>query len=119
MNSFRLAAFLILCLQSVASAADPVEFNRDIRPLLSDNCYACHGPDKLKRKASLRLDSEDGLRSQVVPGKPDESELFRRISAADVKERMPPRAGRPLTLAQIDTLKRWIEQGAQWQKHWA
>jgi hypothetical protein len=119
MNSFRFAAFLIVCLTSVTSAADRVEFNRDIRPLLSDHCYACHGPDKLKRKASLRLDTEDGIASQLVAGKPAESELFKRISAADVKERMPPRSGRPLTAAQVEVLRRWIEQGAKWQKHWA
>src|SRR5438874_825535 len=109
MYSFRLAILLVFCLSSIVSAADSVEFNRDIRPLLSDHCYACHGPDKLKRKASLRLDTEDGVRSQVVPGKPGESELFRRITADDVKERMPPRSGRPLTATQVDTLKRWIE----------
>src|SRR5438046_4614061 len=104
MYSFRSAAILLVGLTSVASAADSVEFNRDIRPLLSDHCYACHGPDKIKRKASLRLDTEDGVRSQVVAGKPGESELFKRITAADVKERMPPRSGRPLTAAQVDTL---------------
>src|SRR6266480_3057494 len=60
MYSFRLAAFLIVCLTSVASAVDSVEFNRDIRPLLSDHCYACHGPDKIKRRARLRLDIESG-----------------------------------------------------------
>src|SRR5439155_1128209 len=101
-------------------AAPPaVEFNRDVRGALSDHCYQCHGPDKAKRKAGLRLDTEAGLRSALVPGKPLDSELFRRITADDPKERMPPRSGRPLSSAQIDLLKRWIAEGAKWQKHWA
>src|SRR5262245_3021653 len=107
-------------LLSLLLAAPPaVEFNRDVRGILSDHCYQCHGPDKAKRKASLRLDIEAGLRSVLVSGKPQESELFRRITAEDPKERMPPRSGRPLSAAQIDVLKRWIAEGAKWQKHWA
>src|SRR3954467_28331 len=82
-----------------SSAADKnpgkVDFNRDIRPIFSENCYACHGPDKNKRKAELRLDTREGLfsvhegRHDVVAGKPGESELFRRITARDPAERMP------------------------------
>src|SRR5580700_3461976 len=74
---------------------DKIEFNRDIRPILSDNCYACHGPDKNKRKADLRLDSKEGIFSQiadhttVVPGHPEQSELFRRITETDPEDRMP------------------------------
>jgi hypothetical protein len=111
-------------------AAEPlpqvVEFNRDIRPILSDNCYACHGPDKARRKADLRLDTEEGAFADLgdhralVPGDPGKSELLRRISSDDEQESMPPKkAGRPLTERQIALVRRWIEQGAKWQKHWS
>ncbi len=109
-----------------AETPRPIEFNRDIRPILADNCYACHGPDKGKRKADLRLDTEeeafadhDGKRP-IVPGKPDKSELFRRISAEADEERMPPaKAGRKLSQQQIHLIRQWIEQGGKWQKHWS
>src|SRR5262249_35993911 len=111
-------------------AAEPlpqvVEFNRDIRPILSDNCYACHGPDKARRKADLRLDTEEGAFADLgehralVPGDPGKSELLRRISSDDEQERMPPKkAGRPLTDRQIALVRLCIEQGAMWQKHWS
>src|SRR5437868_333696 len=84
-----------------ARAADApaasVDFNRDIRPILSENCYFCHGPDKNKRKADLRLDTREGLFDEiddvrpVVPGKADKSDLFRRVTTADEKDQMPPR----------------------------
>lgn len=111
-----------------AAAADlaPVEFNRDIRPILSDTCFQCHGPDKAKRKANLRLDTEAGAFADLggyhalVAGNLEHSELFHRISAADEAKRMPPaKFARKLTLGQIDLLRRWIEQGAKWQRHWA
>src|SRR5579864_7597958 len=103
-----------------------VEFNRDIRPILSETCFGCHGPDKAKRKADLRLDSEasafadlGGYRA-IVPGDLDNSELYQRITAEDPEERMPPKeSGRALSPEQIDAIRRWIEQGAKWQKHWA
>src|SRR6202040_3081428 len=89
-----------------------VEFNRDIRSILADNCYACHGPDKNARKSGLRLDSEEGALGKrdggpvLVPGKPAESELFRRITAHEEKERMPPaRFGKKLTARQIDLVR--------------
>src|SRR5437588_8483669 len=91
-----LACLLSLIPMTGVVAQDrPIEFNRDIRPILSDNCFACHGPDKNKRKADLRLDTEEGAfgdRGEVViivPGKPEQSELFRRISTTDEKLRMP------------------------------
>jgi hypothetical protein len=103
-----------------------VEFNRDIRPILSDKCFACHGPDKNKRKADLRLDTEEGARADLggyhpfVPGKPQESEVYRKITAEDRAERMPPaKFGKTLKARQIALIKRWIEQGARWQKHWS
>jgi hypothetical protein len=103
-----------------------VEFNRDIRPILSDTCFNCHGPDQKKRKADLHFDTKEGAFADlggyraIVPGNLDKSELFRRISAEDEAERMPPvRSGRKLTRRQIELFRRWIEQGAKWQKHWA
>ena len=105
---------------------DVVEFNRDIRPILSDNCYFCHGPDKNKRKADLRLDTAEGLTGKpgelgtAVPGKPNDSELFRRITSADPELKMPPaESGKSLTPRDIALLKKWIEQGAKHEGHWA
>ena len=102
-----------------------VDFNRDIRPILSENCFTCHGPDKNKRKADLRLDSHDGIFSTikdlqtVVPGKPDKSELYRRITEKDADERMPdPKSNKRLSDREIAIIKKWIEQGAPWQGHW-
>ncbi len=96
-----------------------VEFNRDVRPILSDHCFACHGPDKNQRKADLRLDTEAGSR-EVVAGKAADSELVKRITAADPKKRMPPaKFGKPITAKQIKTLRLWVEQGAKYQKHWS
>ena len=104
----------------------PVVFNRDIRPILSDNCFTCHGPDQAKRQADLRLDLEESAladrdgRRVIVPGKPEESELYWRITADRAGERMPPaKSGKQLTRQQIDLIRRWIAEGAKWQKHWA
>src|SRR5205085_3250900 len=94
----RLASFawVIALLLAPAPRADAqpgrVEFNRDVRPILSDLCFQCHGPDKAKRKAKLHFDSEDGARRVIVAGKPAESELIRRITATDPDTRMPPPA---------------------------
>ncbi len=120
---------LAACLLSVPAAevaaqpALPVQFNRDVRPILADNCFTCHGPAKSARKAGLRLDTQDGLFAEevVVPGRPGQSKLWERISSRDPKQVMPPPAAgrKPLTPGQIETLRRWIEQGAPWQQHWA
>jgi len=103
-----------------------VNFNRDIRPILSDNCYACHGPDQKKRKAKLRLDTKDGLyekrqeHSIILPGQRPQSELYRRITTADVDDQMPPSdSGKKLSQTQIDLIGRWIDEGTPWQGHWA
>ena len=104
-----------------------VNYARDVRPILSDNCFACHGPDDQKRKAGLRLDTRDGAFTKlksgnvaVVPGKPDESELIDRIENVDPDLQMPPKkSGKQLTAAQITLLKRWVEQGAPTKAHWA
>jgi hypothetical protein len=125
-----LATLLLASSPLTARAEDPlpaqVEFNRDIRPILSDTCFTCHGPDKAKRKADLRLDLEASAKARIedhfaiVPGKPAESELIRRITTRDDEDRMPPaKAGRQLTARQVALLQRWIEQGAPWQAHWS
>jgi Protein of unknown function (DUF1553)/Protein of unknown function (DUF1549)/Concanavalin A-like lectin/glucanases superfamily/Planctomycete cytochrome C len=103
-----------------------VEFNQDIRPILSDHCYTCHGPDKANRKTELRFDTQEGAFADlggyraIVPGDLAKSEMIRRVTAADEAIRMPPvYSGRSLTAHQIDLLSRWVEQGAEWQKHWS
>ncbi len=111
---------------AAGAAPAQIEFNRDIRPLLSQNCFVCHGPDKNERQADLRLDTKEGLfsavedRTPVVPHKPDGSELLRRISSTDADERMPPAdSGKKLAPREIELIRAWIEQGAPWQGHWA
>tara|TARA_R110002072_G_scaffold146075_1_gene292814 strand:+ start:85538 stop:88756 length:3219 start_codon:yes stop_codon:yes gene_type:complete len=128
-RTFALAAAICFSgLIEAASSAEPatVDFNRDIRPILSDNCFECHGPDAEQRQAELRLDTHDGLfrkpdgYSSVVPGSFAKSELFRRITSADPDEIMPPSdSGRMLTVEQISAIKMWIESGADWQQHWS
>jgi len=98
-----------------------VDFQRDVRPILSDACFQCHGPDKATRMAGLRLDTRDGaLPRAIVPGKPLESTLYQRITQENIALRMPPLAShKVLSEAQKATLKTWIEQGAPWKEHWA
>lgn len=101
-------------------AAPPLEFNRDIRPILSEYCFTCHGPDTAKRKAGLRLDTEEGGKTVLVAGKPAESELFVRMITHDKVKHMPPASlGKTPTPAQIERIKLWIEQGAKYQPHWS
>jgi mono/diheme cytochrome c family protein len=104
-----------------------VDFTRQIRPILSENCFACHGPDEHKRKAKLRLDTKEGALGKlrdgslaIAPGKPDESELIARITADEPSAHMPPaKSGKHLKPEQIALLRQWIEQGAPWSEHWA
>jgi hypothetical protein len=98
-----------------------VDFQKEVRPILSDACFHCHGPDKSSRMAGLRLDTQEGAMARaIVPGKPLESKLYQRVMQENVALRMPPAsAHKVLTAAQKDTLKRWIEQGAPWKEHWA
>ena len=109
-----------------AKAATPISYNRDIRPILSENCFACHGTDAGNREADLRLDlseaavgkEEDG--AAIVAGQPDESLIWQRIIETDPDVVMPPpESKKKLTDEQKQTLRRWIEQGAEYQKHWA
>jgi mono/diheme cytochrome c family protein len=122
---YLLLAAVALGFASRLTAADPpVNFARDVLPILSDHCFACHGPDAKARKADLRLDVKDeALRKEspvIVPGKSGESELVRRVSSDDESEVMPPpRFKKPLTPAEVATLRRWIDQGAPWGKHWS
>src|SRR5215831_11189618 len=123
---YRLAILLSAGCAPSAAQTVPIEFNRDIRPILSDKCYTCHGPDESKRKSKLRLDTETGAKADlgghfaIVPGEPAKSELVRRVTALDRARRMPPTyAPSPLTSAEVDRLTRWIAQGAKWQKHWS
>jgi hypothetical protein len=109
-----------------ASSSDAVEFNRDIRPILSDRCYTCHGPDVANRKSKLRLDSESAAKADlgghfaIVPGHPAKSELVKRVTAAEGLRMPPAWAGATrLSEREIGLLTRWIEQGAVWQKHWS
>lgn len=116
---------LALCGAEAALAGD-ISFNRDVRPILSENCFACHGLDAKQRKADLRLDTAAGALAArdggvpIKPGKPGDSEVWRRITSDDEGEVMPPPASKKkLTPAQKETLRKWIEEGAAYQKHWA
>ncbi|MDX2034896.1 MAG: DUF1549 domain-containing protein [Blastocatellia bacterium] len=109
-----------------AAGQSAVDFGRDIRPILADKCWICHGPDAAAKKIRLRLDTESsakadlGGRRAIVPGRPEESELIKRITAEDPLARMPPsHAGRTLTDREIALLTEWVRQGAPWQGHWA
>jgi hypothetical protein len=102
------------------AAAKPVDFDREIRPILADNCFACHGPDGKQRMANLRLDTKDGLFAVVAAGKSPESKLYQRISAPEKGKRMPPPfAERFPNQQQVDLIRRWIDEGAKWETHWA
>jgi hypothetical protein len=108
------------------AAADDIVFSRDIRPILSQNCFDCHGPDDKQRKAELRLDTKPGLFTELggqtpfVPFKPDKSEALRRMASNDDDERMPPpKSGKRVSAAQLDLIRRWIAEGAKWSQHWS
>ncbi len=123
-NRLFCAVLLTGLLPLVAAADDSVRFGRDVLPILSDHCFLCHGPDEKTRETDLRLDQQDSaLRTEdpvIVPGKSAESSLIKRILSHDPEEQMPPPAAkRPLSPEQIAILKRWIDSGAKWGKHWA
>lgn len=122
------SVFLLSYVASAPSAfaQERVDFNRDIRPILSRNCFFCHGPDSHHREADLRLDREDGLKSTtddspiIHPGKPDASLLFERVSTSDSDLVMPPvDSGKTLKPEEIKLIQQWIAEGAPWSKHWA
>ena len=120
-------SFFITCAATYISVnqirADELDFNRDVRPILSKACFHCHGPDEETREADLRLDTEVGIQGEhgaIIPGNPDESEVIARIVSVDPELRMPPvGAGDALTEEQIAILREWIASGAKWSQHWA
>lgn len=122
-TAFAAANFLALSNGVVAELpTDKIDFNRDIRPLLSDNCFACHGFDEAAREADLRLDTFDGAtaNSAIVPGEPDQSEFVARIFSDDPDSVMPPTdIGKSLSREQKQMLLSWIQQGAVYQTHWS
>ena len=120
-------SIIAIAIAPLAARAAEVDFAREIRPLLSENCFACHGPDSNKRKAGLRLDQKDSAFGKnesgeiaIVPGDLEKSELLRRVVSADADEVMPPpKEHKKLKPEQVALLKRWIKEGAKWTGHWA
>ncbi len=125
--SFRTILCALLLFPLAAGAGEKVSFNRDIRPILSDKCFHCHGPDEKERKGKLRLDLRDAALKggengpvAIVPGKPDESDVLVRVLSKDKDEVMPPpKTHKPVSTAEADLLRRWIAEGAEYQGHWA
>ena len=126
-NPLRPALLPALFAIRLVAAAPPVDFARDIRPILSDRCFTCHGPDESKRQAGLRLDTEEGAKklrgthAVIVPGNAGASEILKRVAPETPAKRMPPPYSdrKPLSEKEIATLRVWIEQGAKWQGHWS
>ena len=118
--------FLLLPAASVVNAQQPVSFNRDVRPIMSDTCFPCHGPDQSARMAGLRLDIRDeALRATksgavpIVPGDPEKSAIVQRVFATDAKLMPPKYAHKELTAAQKEIMRRWVAEGAKYAGHWA
>lgn len=126
-TGFTIAAMILARFSPTSQAQEKITFNRDVRPILSNNCFLCHGRDDKNRKAKLRLDVRESAtksgkagRAPIAPGKPDDSEMVRRIFAEDETERMPPpKSHKHLTTKEKETLKHWIAEGAEYQDHWA
>ncbi|NOX53593.1 MAG: DUF1553 domain-containing protein [Planctomycetes bacterium] len=122
-----LVGWFLFFAAGASRAESTVDYGQDVRPILSDNCYQCHGPDEETREAGLRLDLKDAALADlesggraIVPGNSKASLIIQRITAEDPDERMPPPdSGKTLTPEQIATLKTWIDQGAPWREHWA
>ena len=122
---FRIKPIFILWITCAAAMAE-VSFNREVRPILSNNCYQCHGTDANHRKGDRRLDTPDGAMADIdgvkaiVPGKPDDSELIARILSDDPDLKMPPaKSNKSVTPAELEILRRWISEGAKYEPHWA
>ena len=117
------ASCVVFAQDQKPQAGTPINFNRDISPILSDACFACHGPDPTQRKAGLRFDNKEGAfakKGVIVPGDSANSRLIKRITETQPEMRMPPPAsGRTLTDRQIELLRRWVDTGAKWDTHWA
>ncbi|WP_417851664.1 PSD1 and planctomycete cytochrome C domain-containing protein [Thalassoglobus sp.] len=127
MNQLSSIAVAAIFLTSVLNAEDEISFNRDIRPILSDKCFACHGPEEASREGGFRLDEQESSYGEadsgehpIVPGKPNESELIARIFSDDESIQMPPaETNKSLTAAEKELLKKWIASGAEWEAHWS
>src|SRR5271163_2070683 len=121
------ATAILLAASSGLSATDAkLGYNRDVRPILSDKCFKCHGPDSQARKAELRLDVRESAMAlhdgvpPVVPGKPEQSEVVRRIETDDPEDHMPPlKSNLRLSKDEAAVLRRWIAEGAEYQPHWS
>src|SRR5215218_3379293 len=120
---FFVGIFGLLLMSSAIQAQNKIEYNRDVRPILAENCFACHGPDSAARKAKLRLDDREAAidRGVIVPGKPEESDVIARIFLPDSdKEQMPPKEShKTIKPEQKEILKRWVKEGAKYQAHWS
>ncbi|MGK0186725.1 MAG: hypothetical protein ACI9R3_002508 [Verrucomicrobiales bacterium] len=127
MHSYFVHAPLAFVVLVISASAEPLQFNRDIRSILSENCFACHGIDAKHRKAKLRLDlkeeafrKDESAEAAIVPGNPGMSKIWQRITATDSDDIMPPpESHKSLDTAEKETIRLWIEQGAPYQKHWA
>jgi hypothetical protein len=126
MSCCRALHLLIAAPLLAAPGAKPVDFNRDIRPILSDNCFTCHGPDEKPRMANLRLDTREGLLGErpggaiVAAGDSASSKLYQRLAAGKPALRMPPaHTGKSVSAAQVALIRKWIDEGAKWETHWA
>jgi mono/diheme cytochrome c family protein len=114
-------------LASAAAAANvPLKYNRDIQPILAENCFACHGADSASRKAGLRLDHFENATNKlesgavaIVPGQPEQSELVRRIFLTDDDQMPPEKIHKTLAPSQKELLKKWIASGAHYEQHWS
>src|SRR6516162_3900328 len=124
MRGFRFGAAALLCAAFPGHAE--IQFNRDIRPIMAETCFRCHGPDKSSRMAGMRLDLRDealkpnrnGI-APIVPGDPEKSAIVARVFAKDAKIVPPPFAHKELTAAQKETIRRWVAEGALYEGHWA
>ena len=117
---------LLSLLATVRLSAEPVQFSREVLPILSTTCYACHGPDEHERKGKLRLDLEEDAKKEhedgfpIVPGQPEKSTILTRILSKDPDDVMPPpKAHKTVKPEQIEILRRWISEGAKWGRHWS
>ena len=127
--AYRFIYSISLLVASIASVSHGAEisYNREIRPILTENCFACHGPDSAARKAGLRLDSFEAATAErkdskpaIVAGKPEESSAYLRVVTTDEDDLMPPvKSKKVLTSQQKDLLKRWITEGAKYESHWS
>lgn len=119
-HSFMIASSLLVGVAFSAVSADEIDFARDVQPILSDNCYACHGPDEHDRAADLRLDTPEGVAAVLLPDDPENSEFFHRIITDDPDDAMPPPDKKdPLSDGEVDILRKWLKGGAKWGVHWA